>query len=382
MNTPSLPVPQSQMCLLQGRWYQRVAECLRQGAPLFQLTQPAHLIASDAQLWNCLNTVPPYTETFNSDLRRAEHFFDEYASIVGQFNFPASQFASDIGQARYDAWSAYLNGLSPTPTPQQLPSLFHAWAIRNGAGSVAAQGVADLMVMAMCNTAKQALEPYQGSHPLPVDYTAGIDEVRQLLAYSAGVQINFDDSTPPPSIPIWSRDSDDYLFGLWSGNDPRSRISQHFAREKVTVNAFFGAYLQWTSAAGAWYDSALLQNAYANTASPPWTEGGTPSWGDMFGPYGALRCAVANLLIVDAMDCVVVCDTRFNRQDQIRIRANVARGTWPFFQPAGDAVSSVATFDSHGRLTLETHTQAGNPFVIAANVLDIPIFLGHAGAAL
>ena len=379
MTTPNLPLPQSAMCQLQGRWYQRAAVCLRQNAPQFQLAQPAHPVASDTQLWTCLNTVPPHTETFNSVLRRAEPFFDEYASIVGQFSFPASQFASDIGQANYTAWNAYVNGLTPPPTPQQLPALFHMWAIRNGAGAVAAKGVADLTVMAMCNTAKQALEPYQGSHPLPVDYMEGIDEVRQLLAYAPAAQIDFDGSAPPPSTPAWSRDSDDYLFGLWRGNDPRSRISQLFSRSNVTVQADFGAHLQWTSPAGAWYDSALLQNAYANTASPPWTEGGTPGWGDMFGPFGALRRAVANLTIVDAMHCVVECDAHFNWQDQLRIAFNVARGTWPFFQPAGAGVSTTATFDSHGRLKLETHTQAGSPIVIAANVLDISAFLGLGG---
>ena len=369
------------MCLLQGRWYQRAAECLRQSAPLFQLAQPAHSVVNNTLLWSCLNTIPPDAETFNSDLRRAEHFFDEYASIVGQFNFPTSQFASDIGQANYAAWNAYVNGMTPQPTPQQLPALFHVWAVRNGAGAVAAKGVADLTVMAMCNAAEQALEPYQGSHPLPVDYREGVDEMRELLAFASGVQIDFDSSTPPLSMPACSRDSDDYLFGLWSGNDPCSRISQLFSRSKVTVKADFGAHLQWTSVAGGWYDSALLQNAYANSASPPWTEGGTPGWGDMFGPSGALRRAVANLTIVDAMYCVVECDAHFNWQDQIRIAVNAGRGTWPFFQPAGGAVSTAARFDSQGRLTLETHTQLGNPLVIAANVLDISAFLGHAGFA-
>ncbi len=380
MTISSLPLPQSSMCLLQGRWYQRAAECLRQSTPLFQLAQPAHPAASDTRLWSCLNTVPPWTETFNSALRRAAPFFDEYASIVGQFTFPASQFASDIGQANYAAWNIYVNGLTPAPAPQQLPALFHVWAIRNGAGAVAAKGVADLTVMAMCNAAKQALEPYQGSHPLPVDYSEGIDEVRRLLALAPGAHIDFDASAAPPPMPAWSRDSDDYLFGLWTGNDPRSRISQLFARAKVTVKANFGAHLQWTAPAGAWYNSALLQNAYVNPASPPWTEGGTPGWGDMFGPFGALRRAVANLTIVDAMDCVVECDARFNWQDQLRIVLNAGRGTWPFFQPAGDAVSNTATFDSHGRLTLETHAQAGNPLVIAANVLDIAAFLGLGNA--
>jgi len=376
MDIPLVPTPQSQMCMLQGRWYQRLVECLQQTPSMFQLTQAGQALTSDEHLWSYLNIVPPRALTFNEVLRRAEKFFDEYAAIIGQINFPESQFASDIGQANYVAWTAYLNQLSPVPTPQQLPGLFQNWAMRHGAANVVSQGVADLTQMAMIATAKQALEPYQGSNPRPVDYAGSLSEVNRLLSDSPAGLVVFDDGIEVNATPAWAGDNDDGIFGLWSGSDPRSRISQRFAQAQVSVQAKLGSYALWTAAAGPWYNSSLLNSAYSNRTSPPWTEGGTPNWGEMFGPRGALRYAVANVLVADTAEVTVLCDAEFHFQDQIRILEHVARGVWPFYLPSGAGAFNNVSFEG-GRLKLTTQTKAGHPFVIGSNVLDITRYLGH-----
>ncbi|MDC8756952.1 hypothetical protein [Janthinobacterium fluminis] len=381
MDTPNIPIPQSPMCLLQERWYHSLAASLLQSPAMFQLAQPGRPLASDEQLWSSPNIVPPRALTFNSVLRRTERFFDEYAAVAGQITFPASQFSSDIGQAHYVAWSAYVDSLSPTPPLANLPALFRMWAMRNGATAVAAQGIADLTQMALIAAAKQALEPYQGNHPRPVDYAGSLADLQRMLASSPPAQLSFDSAASPPPIPAWARDNDDYLFGLWSGSDPRSRINQRFALAQVRVDVDLGAYAPWVATAGPWYDSALLHNAYANDAAPPWTSGGSPGWGDMFGPFGALRRAIASLLVADGADIVVLCNGMFNRQDQARIRDNAARGLWPFYLPSGPSTSNTVSFDGHGHLTLTTRLQPGQPFVIGANVLDMPSFLGYEKSA-
>lgn len=371
------------MTLLQNKWYRAVLAGLGADPASAQLRQPMALIANaDAALWACQDVVPPDSLTHNTVTTPIARFFSAYASVVDALRFPPSTFQHDVGPAVYLAWTAYLRGLRPTPTENQLSDVFFDWAMLN-APEAARIGAADLQLIAQQDATRAALAPYRGPSARPVDFSGGAAELAQVLARSTGVRITLDSDTTPADVSgTWTHGRDTGADGLWTGSGSASELSERFAASGVRVSATMRASVTWTATPGAWYDSATLNLVYSDPTSPLWPVDSGPRWPEMFGPHGRLRLAVGSLLVVDGITVVVSADAAFDAAARQEITAKAAAGLWPCYLPDGAHVANAISFDANGTTRIETTSMPGAPLVLGANVLDIGRYLGHAGTAV
>lgn len=368
------------MTVLQNRWYNGLVAGLLGDPTLFQIIQPSPpLPHTDSGLWTAENLIPPSSLTFNTCLVGGEHFFDEYAAVVSQLEFPQSQFQQDIGTSVYEAWTEYVGQLPQPPTPDELPELFSEWASIH-APTIAPVGTSDLTELALISTGRQALDPYLGSSALPTNFVGTFAQMLQTIQQSSGMQISFSSNTSSDVSNTWTHGTDANFYGLWAGSSSHSRLTRAFAQSHITITAQFKGFLVWDSVPGAWYDSSILNIAYSNQSTPPWPENANPSWTDVFGPEGSMQQLIASLVVVDGMNITVTSDVTYSNIDQQTIRIKTSAGLWPFFIPSSHGtVTNSVSFESTSGMQIDTTTQPGNPIVIGANVLGIARYLGHAG---
>jgi hypothetical protein len=369
------------MTTLQNRWYRCLVAQLGADASTAQIIQPCPPIEhSDEGLWLYPGLLAPESLTFNTRIANRGLFFHEYAAVASELVFPADDLQRDIGADVYALWQIYLSQQNPPPSPDQLPRLFQDWAAIY-APDVVNTGVSDLLQMALIADARQALQPYIGSHAQAVDFGTGFGQLQQLLQNTPEVQLSFESSTAPADVSqSWTGGLNTDLYGLWSGYQKTARLSRRFAASQVKVTVRAHHYLVWTASPGAWYNSSLLNNAYANHGSPPWPAEANPTWDDAFGPDGSLARVIASLLLMDGLYVHVTSDAAYAALDQQTLLSEAAHGFWPFFIPDQNGrASTTVTFDRAARLSIDTITRPGNPVVIGANVLDIARYLGQPG---
>jgi hypothetical protein len=361
------------MTILQNRWYNELVGGLRLSSAMFQIFEPSPPIApSDSGLWAYQNLLPPASLTFLNPLSGRDRFFDVYASVARQMLFPASSFEQEIGAENYQAWSAYVTQLSPTPAQNQLPALFRQWAMLK-APSVVLQGVSALARMGLVSAAQRALLPCGGSNAKPADFVGTYAELCATLGQASGMSLWFDSSTSSDDVSnTWTGGENAGLDGLWAGSGTTSRLSRRFAGGRVTVSAAFKAFAVWTSTPGSWYNSSLLHAAFVSRTTPPWPENADPRWEEVFGPDGTMQRFLASLVVVDGMDVTVTSHASYSQADQQIIRNHASKGLWPFYVPTnGPVVTNEVTIDRAGGIKIITVTAPGNPLVIGANVLGI-----------
>ncbi|GCF10350.1 hypothetical protein [Dictyobacter arantiisoli] len=367
------------MTILQNCWYNGFIAGLQASPTTAQIIQPAPpMRQTNAGLWTYENTIPPASLTFNTDLYRSKQFFDNYASVIRQLQFPQDSFKQDIGVDAYQQWTRYVSQLQPSPTPDQIPAVFHDWAIQL-APAAAQVGTADLTQRALIEDAQHSLALYEGSNARPVDFDGSFTQLLQILQQSSSVQFSFDSSTSNSDVSdTWTGGVDTGIYGLWTGCGSTSPLSQQFARSKVTVTVHAKAYTIWRSIPGTWYNSSLLNNAYSNIFTPPWPANAHPNWNDVFAPTGSMHQLIASLLVMDGMHIIVTSNATYAGIDQQTILSNTSSGLWPFFIPnSSSIVTNTITFGSTSGMQIETVTQPGTPIAVGANVLDIAHYLGH-----
>jgi hypothetical protein len=366
------------MTALQNSWYNGWVAGLVADPSTTQLIQPCPpLDTTDAALWMVEDAIPPASLTFNTQIVSTLRFFDEYASAIDVLQWPQSQLEDDIGPVIYASWAAYLQGLQPQPTPDDLPTVFFQWAVQE-APEVANIGSSDLQQMAQLTDAQDSLRPYTGPDAQPVDFIGSFANLVQFVQQSPGVSFSFDSrQTSSDTSQTWTAGENTNFYGIWSGSDSTSPVSGQFAQSHVVLTSQADAYAIWSATPGAWYNSSVLNMMNTNEGSPPWPVSGHPVWNDLFGPEGGMPRLVAALVVMDGISVVVTSDAAYSSSDQEAIASNAGSGMWPFFISDGPAVTNSANFDNSGAMRIETITQANHPIVVGANVLDIGRYLGH-----
>lgn len=367
------------MIALQHRWYNCLIDALSLDPSMLQLVQPAAPVApADQALWDFLDVIPPASLTFNPRSLVASRMFDQYAAMVSQAEFPMTTLEQVMGERNFQAWSAYLATLSPTPADDQLPALVQAWTARTDPG-VAAASVAFFSRRVFLDAALQALTPYQGPDAQPADFVGTYADAARLLGASPGCEISFDSSVISENAKqTWTDGRGAGTDGLWTGSGGDSRLSCLFAASRVRVSARFNAHVQWTATPGPWYNSSLFNTLFSSRTTPPWRAEANPSWSDLFRPDGSMRRLVASLLLADGGTITVTSDAVFDPEDQRAILDHARLGVWPFYAPTSSAVSNAVTFPRSGGMEIAIVTQPGNPLLIGTNVLGVGRYLGHA----
>ncbi|TWA67258.1 hypothetical protein FBZ82_107234 [Azospirillum brasilense] len=361
---------------LQNRWYNAVVRSLNLTSAAFQLLQPSFVVPrTDLGLWRYGQEIPQRSLTANAFDMSLDRFFDIYAAVVGQLNFPESCFKADIGDDTYEAWTAYLATLHPQPSAQQLPSLFLVWAMIN-APTVANVGQQDLAEIALIGSAQAALEPYAGADGQPAEFGGSYAQLIQSLAHGITTSFSFDSRTASGDVSgSWTGGVDTVSDGLWSGAVPGNRQSLLFSRSHVQASVGVSGLVTWPLTPGPWYDSSIFATAYADPATPPWPDPAQPAWDAVFGADGSLPRVMASLAVAKGIDATVTSDAVYSPLDQAIIETFAPLGLWPFYLPSGMAQTTVSFGPSSG-MTIRTVSAPGTPVVLGGNVQAIGPFLG------
>lgn len=366
--------PTETMTAITDGWYNRLVACLSLSNQHFQLLQPPVVPVSDENIRDCVNVVPPVTLKYNRWIYQQPTFFSQYAAIVNGLSFPESAFIQDIGADTYLQWKAYLDGITPPPPANTLPSVWFQWAIVN-APSVANIGRSDLSTQLLISSAQAVLQAYEGPDAKPADFLPSLSDLKNTLNASSGASFSFDSSDDDPDVSnSWVPGDDPNYFGVWTGSSAAFHVSRKFAASKVTVSVQFDHFATITVTPGQWYNSALLHLAWASQSTPPWND--SANWQTYFGPNGSLTHAVGSMIAADGITVTLTSDADFTVPEQAIIKGLANMGDWPVYCPISSAVLSNSITTGPGSLSIRFKSAPGNPVVLGFNVFDIRSYVG------
>lgn len=362
------------MTAITDGWYNQLAGSLNLSTQYFQLLQPPAVPASDQNLWDCLNVVPPVTLKFNRWFYQQPTFFSQYAAVVNGLSFPESAFIEDIGADTYLEWKAYLDSLAPRPPANKLPSVWFQWAIVH-APSVANIGRSDLSTQLLIEGAQAVLQPYEGPDGKPADFSPALPDLKSTLQASSGASFRFDSASDDPDVSnSWVPGEDPNYFGIWTGSSAAFHVSRQFASSKITVSVDFDHFATVPVIPGPWYNSSLLHQAWASQATPPWID--STDWQNYFGSTGSFTQAVGSVVVADGITLTLTSDAGFTTAEQAIIESLAAMGDWPVYCPVSSVAVSNSVSAGPGLLTIRFQSAPGNPVVLGFNVLDIRSYVG------
>ena len=367
------------MTRLQNRWYNALVRSLHLNPAMFQISLPVlPVMASDRALWAYQDVIPPVSLTFNRSTGESPVFSKQYLALARQINSPASSLEHEIGTGVYKEWQSYLAQQPVAPSPTEIPALFQRWAMLF-APSVALVGASNLARTVLANVAHQTPTASGAPNDGPQSFIGSYADLTNALSCSDRVSIHFHSEHASEDVQnTWTGGRNNGIQGLCAAMLPDSELSRKFALSTVVVDASFDKYAVWASIPGPWYNSSLLQAAYANRGMPPWTANSDPVYDDLFGPRGTMRYFIASLLIAEGMDVTITSTARFSDEDRKHIENSLPGGVWPFYFPDSDVAATKVYFDGPSETTFRIAVQPRQPFVMGNNVLGIDQYLGHA----
>jgi len=372
---------------LQNQWYNTIAAAVG-GNGDFQILQPNNPIATfatDDQIWQYFNNLPPEALTSDLTLSGGNQFYTDYQAVVSQLLSNALTNFQRIVGSYYPNWQRYLATVTPFPALSQLPTVFYNWALVN-APSVAGPGrsayqaaLSDPIFLA------QTLVLNTGAFVNNVpNFTQGVSQLFQQITNGQSVNIQFDSATASSNVSsTWASGNSGAFFGIFgSGDSSFSQLTQQFASARVTASIQFQKLITFIAdppgPPNGWYSSAALAAAYAaSTGGAPWQPGATPNWPATFGPNGNMQRFVASLVVADGISVSVTSYAAYNSSQQTQITQESSGGFWPFYWGSESSTTTTnVTFGADSSMTYSSSSPAGNPAVIGAFVLPASEYLG------
>ncbi len=352
---------------LQEQWFGTL--CGEVGADNFQIIQPACLSQeNDAGLWQLLNRIPPVSQTFNRCLWQDETFFDNYLATICQLDEHKTCLKQVIGDADYTAWCRHLNQIQPKPEEgRELALAFRNWAM-GVCPDKAEQGASAILQNKLSKGILNAILPYTGLNAKPVDFIGSFAQLLKTLAMAGGKEIHFDSRSGNAGTGIQGGGA--YLWGLWADLIPYSRLSRQFACNPVTMTLKMGAVAPWIATPGDWYNSSLLNQAYASKSSPPWKTDPEPDWNLAFGPDGILKNFIASVFFADDVTMHLTSHCRYTDFDRAIIAQHAKKGLWPLYVPSCDWADNAVVFGDSA-MDITVAVKPGHPIVLGATILGI-----------
>lgn len=359
---------------IMDAWYNQLCFSLNLSINNFQLFQPVILPQNNEDLWAYINLVPPKTLKYNFWYYNQPDFFNQYAAIVNQLQFPESSFEKDIGESTYAKWNTYLQGLPQPPPDNSLPTVWYQWALLN-APSVANIGRTDLACEVLIKSGLAVLKPYQGPNAKTPDFLPAFSDLNATLQASPSIEFSFTSTNGNPDVSnSWVPANDPNYFGMWTGSWCRFLLSQKFAQSVISISTRIEHFSIVTVTPGSWYNSGLLHLALASKSVPPWNA--NTSWDKYFGQDGSLNYAIGSILAIDGLSLTLTSDADFTSEEQAMIRSQVAMGYWPLYcLQKSSVITNHVSFDP-GKLTINCQSAPGNPVLIGSNVFRIGQYLG------
>ncbi|MEP0824070.1 MAG: hypothetical protein HRF40_01140 [Nitrososphaera sp.] len=372
---------------LQNQWYNTLKTAVG-GNGNFQMIQPNNPIppqATNDQIWQYFNNLPPVSLNHNLTLSGGNQFYTDYAAVLSQLQSNALTNFQNVLGSYYPMWQQYLAGLNPFPSLQDLPNVFYQWAVVN-APSVAGPGrsaysAALLDPIFAAQTAALNTNNFVNSVP---NFTQGVTQLFQQIPAGGPVTINFDSSTASSNVTnTWAKGNTGIFFGIFGESDKStSELSQQFASSRVAGTISFQKLITFVAdppgLPTGWYSSAALHQAYAaNTGGAPWMQGANPNWESTFGPNGNMQWFTASLVVADGVTVQMTSYAKYSSTQQTQIKQSSSTGLWPFYWKSGSSsFSQTITFNSDSTMTYTQSSAPGNPLIIGAFVLPASQYLG------
>lgn len=365
---------------LQAKWYNVLVSQLGLSAKSFQLLQPSTPLGNTSdQLWSYFNNLPPPVIDTYFTVSGGNRFFDDYRGVLSQLISQSDgAFRRAVGDY-YAAWIKYISGVSPLPSPQQLPEAFRSWAYINApdiatAGATAlANGLNDPIFLA--NMAAANATGFINNTP---NWNKTIQDLRDSIPGAESRNIDFDSSTASANVTnTWANGRVEGFYDFFTGSagGGYSALSAKVAASRVTVKGTFQHVLTFSADPGSWYNSSALGSAYHVKDNTLWKHG-TPSWDSTFGPKGDMLWFTSSLVVADGIDVTIHSEAELSTEEKTEINANLSIGIWPFFSLGGSGgYTHDVSYSSTGAATIHISNPAGNPVVLGGNVLPVATYL-------
>ncbi len=366
---------------LQNGWYNALTTGLGLDPSRFQLAQPSSPLGNTSDvLWAYFNNIPPLSLTAQFAASGGNRFYDDYRGVVSQLQSQGDgAFRRDLGDS-YAQWMAYLGGLNPQPTFEDLPATFRQWAMihnpdiaQKGANDYAA-ALNDPIYRAQIAVAKTT--GFMNGVPT---FSRTIEDLRTAIPQGEARSVDYDSTSASSDVShTWAKAEVSGLYEFFSGSagGGYDQLSQKATGSEITVQARFHNVLTFSADPGPWYVSAALSAAYNTTDNTLWSHG-TPSWQSTFGPTGNMLRFATSLVVVDGIDSVIRSTASYSESEQQEITASASVGIWPFFSFGGEGGHTTATsFESDGSMTVTVSNPPGNPVVLGVNVEPVATYLG------
>ncbi len=372
---------------LQNQWYNTLMTAVG-GNGNFQMIQPNNPIppqATNDQIWQYFNNLPPMALNHNLTLSGGNQFYTNYAAVLSQLQSNALTNFQNILGSYYPMWQQYLASLNPFPSLQDLPNVFYQWAIVY-APTVAGPGRSALAAALLdpifaAQTAALNTSNFVNSVP---NFTQGVTQLLQQIPAGSPVMITFDSVTASSNVSnTWAKGNSGIFFGIFGESDSStSELSQQFASSRVAGTVTFEKLITFVAdppgLPTGWYSSAALHQAFAaNAGGAPWRQGANPNWESTFGPNGNMKWFTASLVVADGVTVQMTSYAKYSSSQQTEIKQKTSTGLWPFYWKSGSSsFSQTITFNSDSTMTYTQTSPAGNPLIIGAFVLPASQYLG------
>lgn len=372
---------------LQNQWYNTLKAAVG-GNGNFQMIQPNNPIppqATNDQIWQYFNNLPPISLNHNMTLSGGNQFYTDYAAVLSQLQSNALTNFQNVLGSYYPMWQQYLATLNPFPSLQDLPNVFYQWAVVN-APTVAGPGrsaYAAALLDPIFAAQTAALNTNNFVNFVP-NFTQGVTQLFQQIPSGAPVSINFDSATASSNVTnTWAKGNTGIFFGIFGESDSStSQLSQQFASSRVAGTISFQKFITFVAdppgLPTGWYSSAALHQAFAaNTGGAPWRQGANPNWESTFGPNGNMQWFTASLVVADGVTVQMTSYAKYSSSQQTQIKQSSSSGLWPFYWKSGSSsFSQTITFNSDSTMTYTQSSPTGQPLIIGAFVLPASQYLG------
>jgi hypothetical protein len=361
---------------LYKQWYNATVSGLRLTESTYQLLQPnSPLGATSDQLWAYYNMIPPLSLVGNLELDGMNQFYSDYRAVISVLRSQGGdQFRQDVGDF-YQPWLTYINGVSPIPTPDQLPGVFFSWA-QIHAPSVATSGRNDLLAMNNdpIGLAQQAVGNQTGFMNGVPNFIKSVQDLKTAIAQGPSGSFSFDSGTESSDTSkSWAggQVGGFYDFFEASGEADWEQVQTKTAEAHITADVRYDHVITFGDAPGTWYSSGAMGIAYGTNDNTVWVPGATPNWNSTFGPSGNMQRMVGSLIVADGISMTLHSDAAYSSDQQEQVHAKAEVGFWPFFSASGSGgYESHVTFSDDGQMDISASSPKGNPVVIGANVLQ------------
>ncbi|MGE0229835.1 MAG: hypothetical protein AB7I38_07770 [Dehalococcoidia bacterium] len=377
------------MATLTAQWYNAIVTGCHLDPATFQLVQGNSPLGSTSEaLWNIFDAVPPLSISNLYNPSQGNVFSTDYGAVIANLNPQnAGSFQSAMGDY-YGQWVSYLN-TSPTIPQGGILALFQNWSALHmppdqaQAAYTAYQQVSQGVVP----VAMQMWLAAGGGTGGTKAYNATITQLQNALAAAPGASVTLNSASASSDIShTWAKAEVGGWFDIFGGaaQSEYEQLTMSLIDSGLTIEASFTRLVTFSSGPLArpstdpilsqyqpWYSSAALNLAYQNNNNVVWKHT-PPTWDNTFGPGGNMLRTASALVVVDGIEIKTTSNASFDASSQTSFKAAAEAGIFPFFEASGSGGwTHDVSFDSSGRVTVNSSAPTGNPNILGVIVTPI-----------